>query len=167
MSKILELAKKLKALADRGIDGEKENATEMLEKFCKKHNISLTDIEEEKSTRHYFKTTKEQSSFFGQIVRYCLGKKAAVYCVYKKKYESGVDCTPSEYLEIRFTFNFYWKAYKAEQKLFYAAFIQKNNLYPTDAETIYISDEKEIERLCKIECMANGIDKYTIRKAIK
>lgn len=39
--KILETARKLKALADRGEGGEKENAKRMLEKYMKKHNLTF------------------------------------------------------------------------------------------------------------------------------
>ena len=48
MSKYIELAKKLKALADRGIGGEKINAEKMLNALMKKHKISIEDIEGEK-----------------------------------------------------------------------------------------------------------------------
>lgn len=37
--KILEKARKLKALADRGVGGEKENAQRMLEEYMKKHGL--------------------------------------------------------------------------------------------------------------------------------
>ena len=38
-TKILDRAKKLKELADRGIDGEQVNAKDMLEKYMAKHNV--------------------------------------------------------------------------------------------------------------------------------
>ena len=43
-NKILELAKKIKALAERGKDGEKNAAKERLERLCKKHNISDSEL---------------------------------------------------------------------------------------------------------------------------
>lgn len=43
-TKILDRAKKLKELADRGIDGEQVNAKDMLEKYMAKHNISIDEI---------------------------------------------------------------------------------------------------------------------------
>jgi hypothetical protein len=44
-NKILDKAKKLKELADRGIGGEKENAKVMLEKYMLKHNITMNEIQ--------------------------------------------------------------------------------------------------------------------------
>ncbi len=41
MDKIIELAKKLKALSERGEGGEKLNADRMLKDLMNKHDISL------------------------------------------------------------------------------------------------------------------------------
>ena len=43
--KYLELARKLKALADKGIDGEKYNAQKQLDKIMKKYGIRMEDLE--------------------------------------------------------------------------------------------------------------------------
>lgn len=43
--KILDKARKLKELSDRGIGGEKENATKFLLMYKEKHNISDTELE--------------------------------------------------------------------------------------------------------------------------
>lgn len=42
--KILDKAKKLKELADRGVGGEKINAKTILDNFMAKHNISIDEI---------------------------------------------------------------------------------------------------------------------------
>ena len=44
-NKIIELAKKIKSLAEKGKDGEKNAAKEKLERLCKKHNILDEEIE--------------------------------------------------------------------------------------------------------------------------
>lgn len=46
MEKKLETAKKLLELAKRGIDGERENAKEMLDKFLIKNNLTIEEIED-------------------------------------------------------------------------------------------------------------------------
>jgi len=43
-NKILELAKKIKALAEKGKDGERNAAKEKLEKICLKYNISSSEL---------------------------------------------------------------------------------------------------------------------------
>lgn len=44
-AKILDKAKKLKELADRGVGGEMENAKDMLNKYMLKHNIEMSELE--------------------------------------------------------------------------------------------------------------------------
>ena len=48
-----ELLKKLKALSDRGVSGEKENATELLKKLMKKYGISEEEIQEDEVKEIY------------------------------------------------------------------------------------------------------------------
>ena len=59
--KILDKAKKLKELADRGVGGEKENAIRMLDAYMQKHNISDSEISSHKLDDRIFSGyTKEQ-----------------------------------------------------------------------------------------------------------
>jgi hypothetical protein len=44
MNKIIELAKKLKALSTQGFGGEKINAEKMLQKIMVKHNLTIEDV---------------------------------------------------------------------------------------------------------------------------
>lgn len=69
MSKIIELAKKLKALADRGEGGEKVNAENKLQQLIKKYGITTEEIEGEQQHDYFFKikTTRERKLWM-QIV---------------------------------------------------------------------------------------------------
>lgn len=59
--KILDKAKKLKALADRGVGGEKENAYRMLGLYMKKHNITENELKFHRNNEDTFKgLTKEE-----------------------------------------------------------------------------------------------------------
>ena len=59
--KILDKAKKLKELADRGVGGEKDNAIRMLTAYMEKHGISDTELTGHKLDDNTFKGyTKEQ-----------------------------------------------------------------------------------------------------------
>ena len=46
-SKKIEMIKKVKALANRGVGGEKEDAAKLLEKLMKKYGIEEADISED------------------------------------------------------------------------------------------------------------------------
>ncbi len=50
-NKILSMARKLKALADRGIGGEKDTAKRKYDEYCLKHGLSQSDVEELKNHR--------------------------------------------------------------------------------------------------------------------
>lgn len=67
--KHIELGKKLKALSEQGIGGEKTNAEKMLNSLLKKHNISIEDIEGEKVDYYYFKIKKDDVRLWSQIVK--------------------------------------------------------------------------------------------------
>lgn len=59
--KILDKAKKLKALADRGVGGEKENAYRMLNAYMAKHNITENELKHHRHNEETFKgLTKEE-----------------------------------------------------------------------------------------------------------
>lgn len=55
MNNKAELLKKLKALVDRGIDGEKVNAEKKLKELMRKYDISENELIEDKITTVAFK----------------------------------------------------------------------------------------------------------------
>jgi len=128
-NKATELAKKLKALAERGIGGEKINAEIALKRLLKKHNISLEDIEEETKYRRYIKVPKSKEKLFHQICANVLGRDFSVYGNPRKPGFSIIDLSNSDFLEIEAKYKFYLKCYQEELDVFYLAFVQKNNLF--------------------------------------
>ena len=135
MSKNIELAKKLKALADKGIGGEKANAEAMLNSLMKKHNITIEEIEGEKLMDFFFKIEKVDYRFLLQIIKHvnydikCYGEFPKK--VIKDNYLKGnymITCTASEYIEIEAKHSFYKRLYNEEVAVFNTAFFKANNL---------------------------------------
>lgn len=136
MSKELELAKKLKALADKGIGGEKINAEEMLQKLLKKHNISIEDLEND-NIEEFFFVIPEKLHFkiLWQITKN-LNMAIKCYGEFTKKLikdynlagNYSIHCTNSEYIEIEAKYSFYLELFKSESEIFFSAFIQANDL---------------------------------------
>jgi len=60
-SKIIDKAKKLKELADRGVGGEKENAKRMYDAYKKKHNITDEEVEGHNYTDDFINQIKNMS----------------------------------------------------------------------------------------------------------
>lgn len=123
--KAIELAKKLKALADKGTGGEKENAQVLLERFLKQHDITLEELELDAEDWYPFTVSKEQMQIFIVLVahvcsletRYIPGKKVQILC------------TMTKALELEAKFDFYWRAYTEELDVFKRAFVMKNELW--------------------------------------
>ena len=53
-NKIIELAKKIKALAEKGKGGERNSAKEKLERICEKYNISESELSTSDETKNYY-----------------------------------------------------------------------------------------------------------------
>lgn len=167
----LELAKKLKALADRGIGGEKINAAEQLKKLIAKHGISLEDIESETLSDHFFDVQVKTRKIFIQVCAYVIGINARIYFVQngrgkKKPARMLVVCTSAQAVEIESMYYFYSKDYLEQIKTFELAYIYKNNLVPQDG-TVYrnLSDD-EIQKRKKAAAMGAGIDKKQYLKEL-
>lgn len=174
MSKHLELAKKLKALADKGVAGEKLNAEKMLSEFMKKHNLTIEEIEGEAEGEYFFKLEKEDVMLWRQIVanvNYKIPKYGEFPKTHIKKYYLGgnylIKCTAAEFVEIESKFNFYKNLYKQELEVFYSAFIHANSLYSSrPAKDGEDWDSDEYEKQVRIVQMAQRIKKGQFHKQI-
>lgn len=171
MSKILELAKKLKTLSERGVGGEAENAATMLSNLMDKHNISIEQLEEIKRQNERFKINTSQIQLFGQVA-HMVGN----FDVYEVKDRKSnimegiqVSCTKAEYLELSATFDFYWSAYEKEQKIFYQAFVQKNNIFPVNGNEVDVGKMSEEERKEALEVLrlSLSLNKHHFNKTLK
>jgi hypothetical protein len=135
MSKHIELARKLKALSEQGIGGEKTTAEEMLNALLKKHNITIEEIEGEKLEDYYFNIKDEQHNLWIQVVKR-VNISIKIYGAFPKKLIKElrlegnymIKCTASEYIEIEAKFDFYNKLFKAEFDIFVIAFFNANDL---------------------------------------
>lgn len=166
--KILNLAKKLKALSEKGIGGEKDNATSMLKIHMDKHGITWEMLGEDLIKDHEVFLSEDQERFYKQICANVCGIGSCKFGRYAYKMGKNpgknrfyVECTDVEFIEISARFDFFWPHYKEESDIFYSAFIQSNKLYakPSGDE----SEQKELtrsekERLLKMMAMMSGME---------
>ena len=176
MNKVIELAKKLKALADKGVGGEKINAEKMLQALLKKHNITIEEIEGEKINDFFFMLKKEDFQLFYQVL--CtVNKLIPAYGEYTKtlirkyKWKGNymIRCTPAEYIEIEAKFNFYLKLFNEEKEVLLIAFVSANQLYSPNAgfaETEKMS-EAELEKALRAQQLSQSIKKGQYLKQLK
>jgi hypothetical protein len=176
--KYIILAKKLKALADKGIDGEKVNAQKMLEALLKKHNLTILDIEAESKNDYFFKLKDADHRLWQQIVKRvgkdipCYGPiPAKVLKDFKFKGNYLITCTASQYVEVEAMFAIYSKHLVKEYDIFYRAFCTANDLLvergeddPKDESELSAEELKAFRRSL---LMAENIKKETYRKQLR
>ena len=158
-----ELLKKIKALAERGYGGEKENAEKLLKKLMQEHNIKEEDLDEDTLKFFLFKTPKfyNATKLAQQVLYSVVGGTNDE----KGFYENGlkqtlIKCTSAEFLEFEAKFKFYSYHFKNELKTFYRAFIEANNIYPPPDKALK-SDNYELtdEDRAALK-MARSLDKH-------
>jgi len=168
-----EKMKGLKALAERGVAGEKEAAQKMLEKLMQKYDISEVDIGKETVELAWFRYRDElESNLINQIIYMVIGD-CDMYSKRGKgnrKYKLvGAYCTAAERLEIELNFDFFNRAMQEELKFFYSAFLQKNKLFPPEekARNSVSNDDMSSADLLKLSLMMEGMQRRTMTKMIE
>lgn len=97
MSNKAELLKKIKALADRGVDGERESAQTLLARLMEQYGISETELEEERRETAWFPYSQEtERRLLNQII-YMVTGAGGFGCVGtysgRKRKKMGTECT--------------------------------------------------------------------------
>ena len=138
--KIAEKLKKIKALAERGVGGEKETAMRMYEDLKARYEIEDEEIMLDAVTLHWFSYADSlEEDLLTQIFYKVTG--SASYHRYTGKYsrrkKRGCDCTEIEAAEITLLFNFYKEELKRELKAFMIAFKNGNDLFPDKTARCY------------------------------
>lgn len=154
------LLKKIRALAERGVGGEADNAEEILRRLMEKYGVSEDELDEEERRRHDFEYHgKEQEKLLRQVVYKVTGGYAynLVYRASGRKVKTrlGADCTAAEKVEIEFLFDFYTRLWERERDAFLSAFIQKHRIFTIRDEIE--PQEVSREELLKMQALMLGM----------
>jgi hypothetical protein len=123
IEKLKSRAKKLKALADRGIEGEKDTARRMYEDFIKKHN--LEDNDEGTNVRILkIKYADDMLILFNVILSVNPFSKP----VYEKNY-IRVELDKEDYTEVKCKYRHFVKLWRIEKELLTMSFFSKHNVH--------------------------------------
>lgn len=163
------LLKKIRALAERGVGGEADNAEEILRRLMEKYGVSEDELDEEERRRHDFEYHgKEQEKLLRQVVYKVTGGYAynLVYRASGRKVKTrlGADCTAAEKVEIEFLFDFYTRLWERERDAFLSAFIQKHRIFAIrdDIEPQEVSREE----LLKMQALMLGMSNESPVRAL-
>jgi hypothetical protein len=165
---IHEKLRKLLVLAQQGVGGERDNAQALLEALMAKHGVCLSDLLEETRTMQWFKPAQGiyEKHLLHQVIGAVVGKCSMWSDKRKGKSRLvGVEVTKAERLEIDLRYPVYLKAMKAEMKICYSAFVQKNQIFHSDSSPADLSDVdlKELERILMA---MRGMEKVEIQRTL-
>jgi hypothetical protein len=168
-----ELLQKVKALADRGIDGEKTNAEELLKKLMERYGITEEDISEDKIRDHELKIKDIPmiKRLVGQIMYSVVGNIDNNNKIYEyrrdKKKRMCITCTDSNFIEIAARFEFYQEHWAHDIEIMYNAFVQSNLLFPP----LELTKEKELGKMTEDDLkalnLAERLEKHEYLKRIE
>ena len=161
--KTLQRIKKLQALAERGVGGEKTTAQKKLQKMLEDNGI--TSLEELETEKYEYTLFSYRGKHEIKLLKQCIYKvltAAGDRTYYRSRgtrQKIGIYCTKAQKIEIELEFEFYRNVFYEELTTFMDAFIQAQQIFPPDAP--HGSWDKFNERDMKIALMAGGIDKRT------
>ena len=169
MTNIIETAKKLQALAERGIGGEQTNAEQLLRKFMAKHGITEANLENPDRERRDFYMSFEKRELFLHIMSRVMGQNYKNHWEPKNgKYYICTVCTRGEALEMEYMLEWYWRELLKERKILFQAFVRRHELFNQDGEgrAWETLTQKEKDLIRKANLMAGALTSKTHHKAL-
>lgn len=163
-----ERLKKLLNLSERGIGGEKEAATKILNNLMKKYNITEEQLKSKAVDWYKFRVHNDwEMKLLFQTVYKVLGYGSDAKYIKKSKITYLFELTLEESIEIEYIYSIYKQDLKKEFDLFYQAFISKNNIFPENAPKVSADESIDYKRAMKIQSFMSGIENSNIHKALK
>ena len=167
-----DLLRKIRALTEQGVGGERETAKEIMNRLMEKYGITELDIEAENTELHWFSYEKDaHRNLLAQVIFMVTadGSTFSRLDALGRRIPScrkiGAHCTKAQMIEIEYAFGFYRDAYDEELESFYIAFINRHNLFPP-ANACGGDSGLSHEQLTKIEMMMRTMDRRQLRKAL-
>lgn len=146
--RLMKKLAKIKALADRGVNGEQENAEALLDRLLAKYNIYEEDLLEDTVKEFEFQPYGVfGTKLFPQICANVVGYNVTVlYYVNKRNCKTRfVKCTEAQFIEISEMYEFYRYHLDKGLESYYKAFIQKERLFPEDVDVEEMSWEETLK----------------------
>lgn len=175
MDRIIDKLKKLLALAERGEQGEADNARRLLEAALLRHGLTLEDIcADNKKTRMFkYNSTEERTLLIQVLVNYLGSKSEAFSDSTYNKYlkEVYINLTDMEYIDISNMYDFFKSQYKKERKRLLhdmiRAFVQKHALFDSTPQE-RPDDDREIDwdEVKRILALSSAMEDVTFRKQL-
>lgn len=168
--------KKLLALAERGVQGEAENARRLLEKLCKDHGVSIEELLDDNQIKFYQFDIGRNSLYKDLFVQcYCkVTQKVSLSYHRESRSQISVKMTALQYAELVSLFewhkaNFNKNLEDIKQNIL-LAYCRKHHLYSDvkpDNDNNRKLTEDERKRLIKIMFMQEVLNDNQYHKLLK
>lgn len=168
--------KKLLALAERGVQGEAENARRLLEKLCKEYGVSIEELLDENQIKFY-QFDIGRNALYKDLFVQCYSKVAQkVSLSYHRESRSqiSVKMTALQYAELVSLFEWHKANFNKDledmKQNILLAYCRKHHLYSNvksdnDNDRELTADERK--RLIKIMFMQEGLNDNQYHKLLK
>ena len=125
-NKIIELAKKIKALAEKGKGGERNAAKEKLERICEKYNISESELSISDITKNYYIVINDSNERELLINVCCMILDVPGFKWKEKNNCICIHITQPEYENINNAFEYYRDMYNDYKRYLMQGIISRN-----------------------------------------
>ena len=125
-NKIIELAKKIKALAEKGKGGERNAAKEKLERICQKYNISESELSISDVTKNYYIVINDSNERELLINVCCMILDVPGFKWKEKNNCICIHITQPEYENINNAFEYYRDMYNDYKRYLMQGIISRN-----------------------------------------
>jgi hypothetical protein len=168
---------KIKALAERGVDGEQAAARAMLENILTRHSLTMADIEDTAPVRNWVEVSfsgKHERSLMTHVILKVRQEPETFKIQQRKRVRSSyyVQLSPAEHVEVEFVFELMRKALADEFDKVLSAFIFRNRLFGPSPErddddkpdTRTAEERMRTRQIANMAMMMNPVD---VKKAIE
>lgn len=134
MENITEKIKKLRELVERGIDGEADNAKNLLNAIIEKYGLKIDEIDEENYYSSYHKNKSKRTLILQIIAVIRNTQKVESFSKTNDRRHIFFKLTQSQYIDaqemIDWHLNQMRKEFNEMKRLFAVSYISKHHLYP-------------------------------------
>lgn len=128
---------KVLRLAQQGVGGERENATVLLEKLLRKHDMTMADLEgaEQVTTRVWLPAAdNDEGTVLSQIAVSLFGTGRKLWRE-RGRFDLAIDVTPSEHAAITIAWDVYRAAFADARHALVLGFCLKHSLFSPEGGT--------------------------------
>ena len=161
---IIEQLRKIDALAESGVAGERENAQSLLESLCRKYGVDRDSLLSGETKTFKFVVTKARD--FTLFKQCCFHVLQVTEIKYRKRREAvWMDMTQAEAIDLRACHLHYRRLYREEEELLYEAFVARNRIYgPASDENE--APEMDAERLARLLALMRSLSDNSWKKPV-